>query len=229
MIAKPGKVLITGVVLASLMSASMLLANALKPTKKLVDLQPREKLATLVPLQLGDWRGIAAESVVLPVPEMRENLKRIYTDTLIRTYVDSQGRPIMLSIAYGDDQRDGMNMHYPEVCYPAQGFQALSKRTDLLLTPFGTIQVKRLEMVLGQRHELVTYWTVIGERQSIGKIDKKLDEMSYGLRGLIPDGLLFRVSSIDTNAEAAYELQDEFVNTLLNVVGADNRRRLAGL
>ena len=47
-----------------------------------------------------------------------------------------RGRQIMLSIAYGEDQRDGMKLHYPEVCYPAQGFQSRSFqiRADQLST-----------------------------------------------------------------------------------------------
>lgn len=219
----------TGIVLAALMFAATALAYAMKPTKRLADLQPREKLETLLPMQFGDWRGMPASNVVLADPQMRENLSRIYTETLSRTYVDARGRQIMLSIAYGADQRDGMDLHYPEVCYPAQGFQTRSIRKEALATPFGAIQVKRLEMTLGQRHEPVTYWTVIGEHATLGGTDKKLNEMRYSLKGVIPDGLLFRVSSIGRETGSAYRDHEEFVGALLGALTPEARKRLAGL
>ena len=58
----------------------------------------------------------------------------------------------MLSIAYGEDQRDSMQLHYPR-CYPAQGFDSINRK-DLLTTQFGVLPIRRLETVLGaQRYE----------------------------------------------------------------------------
>lgn len=219
----------TGIVLAALMFAASVLAYAMKPTKRLVELQPREKLEILLPQQFGDWHSQPAGNIVLADPQMRANLARIYTETLSRTYVDSRGRRIMLSIAYGEDQRDSMSMHYPEVCYPAQGFQARSIRKGLLTTPFGSIQVKQLEMVLSQRHEAVSYWTMIGEYATLGGTDKKLNEMRYSLKGIIPDGLLFRISSIGRDMESAYRDHEEFTGALLDALTPQARRQLAGL
>lgn len=213
----------------ALMIVAVAFAYAMKPTMKLFELQPREKLEILLPMQFGDWRAIPTSNVILADPQMRENLERIYTETLSRTYVDTRGRQIMLSIAYGEDQRDGMSIHYPEACYPAQGFQSRASRNDQLVTPFGTIQVKQLEMVFGQRREFVTYWTMIGEFQSIGKIDKKLKEMRYSLKDLIPDGLLFRVSSIGGDADQALHDHGAFVVALLGAVSQETRKRLAGI
>lgn len=220
---------LTGILLAGLMMAASVFAYALKPTKKLVDLQPREKLETLLPQKFGDWRGLPATNIVIADPQMLENLSRIYTETISRTYVDSRGRQIMLSIAYGADQRDSMSMHYPEVCYPAQGFQTKSINKGQLNTPFGSIHVKRLEMVLGDRHEPVTYWSMIGEYPSLGGIEKKLNEMRYGVKGIIPDGMLFRVSSIGRNSEIAYHDHEEFIGALLESISQETRKRLAGV
>lgn len=219
----------TGIILAALMVVTTALAYAMKPTKKLSDLQPREKLETLVPLQFGDWRGMPSNSIVLPDPQMAENLARIYTETLSRTYGDSRGRQVMLSIAYGDDQRDSMNLHYPEVCYPAQGFQTISAKKGQIDTPYGPIRVQRLIMVHGQRYEPITYWTMIGEHQSLKGFEKKLNEMRYSLKGAIPDGLLFRVSSIGRETEIVQRDHEEFVLDLLAAVNAESRKRLAGL
>jgi EpsI family protein len=75
----------------------------------------------------------------------------------------------------------------------------------------------------------VTYWTTVGDVVAMGNIDKKLAEMRYRLGGQIPDGLLFRVSSVDTDAARSFARHDEFVNALLKVVPADARARLTGL
>ncbi|MEG1329123.1 MAG: EpsI family protein, partial [Janthinobacterium sp.] len=162
-------------------------------------------------------------------PETAAMLKKIYSQTLSRTYVNSQGERIMLSIAYGGDQSDTMQVHYPEVCYPAQGFQLLHERSETLKLANSSIPVKRLETSLtNQRFEPITYWTTVGDQVVQGGLNKKIAEMRYGIRGQIPDGLLFRVSSIDMNTEHAYRLHDSFVNALEKTLAPENRKRLMG-
>lgn len=219
----------TGVVLAILMVAASLLAHVITPTEKLTQLQPRQKLEVLLPHHFGDWHSLPASGIVIADPQALEKLNRLYTEIVSRTYVDTGGRQIMLSIAYGEDQRDSMSMHYPEVCYPSQGFQTKSIRTGQVSTPFGSIRVKRLEMTLGQRHEPVTYWAMIGEYQSFGGVDKKLTEMRYGLKGVIPDGLLFRVSSIGADTDRSFRDHEVFIGALLESITGEARKRLAGI
>jgi hypothetical protein len=49
------------------------------------------------------------------------------------------------------------------------------------------------------------------------------------LTGQVPDGLLFRVSSIDPDQRHAWGLQDQFVNDLLAAVPIAIQARLAGV
>lgn len=219
----------TAFILLAVMLIASLGAYALKPTQFLAHSQPMGKLATMVPMQFGDWRGMEVDSLVMPDPQMLAALAAIYTETLSRTYIDSQGRRIMLSIAYGEDQRDGMNVHYPEVCYPAQGFRAKGESQALIETPYGTIQAQRLEMVMGARNEPITYWTMVGEYQAGKGIDKKMVEMRYSLRGIIPDGMLVRVSSISRDTEQAYRDQEAFIQAMLGTLSPQDRLRMAGL
>jgi EpsI family protein len=137
----------------------------------------------------------------------------------------------MVSVAYGDDQSDNsVQMHYPEVCYPAQGFQLKGNRVEQIHLPQGELKVRRLLTEFGRtRFEPVTYWTIIGDQQSIGGWDHKMAEIRHGLRGEIIDGLLFRVSSIDRDSEAAYRLQNEFIGELVSAMTPPARRQLAGL
>jgi EpsI family protein len=137
----------------------------------------------------------------------------------------------MLSIAYGGDQRDSMQVHKPEVCYPANGFQILQINTGTLhLTQDQrNIPVKRLITQQGERVEPVTYWIKVGDQVAVEGLKWKLAQLKYGLTGRIPDGLLFRISSITTNATQGFAIQSEFVNALLTAIPLESRTQLAGI
>jgi hypothetical protein len=42
-------------------------------------------------------------------------------------------------------------------------------------------------------------------------IEEKLQQLKYGLTGSVPDDMLVRVSTIDTDKEKAYRLQANFI------------------
>lgn len=207
------------------------LGNALVPRRRMADRRAPFQLDQAVPRQFAGWvldpRGAGA--VVNPQTEAL--LKRLYTQTLERTYARGPGERVMLSIAYGADQSDvGLQMHYPEVCYPAQGFQMISERADRLALAPGQIPVKRLVTQFGQvRHEPVTYWTVIGDHLSLGVLDKRLTEIRHGLRGEIVDGMLVRISSIGSDDQRAFALQDQFARDMIAALEPAARQRLAPL
>lgn len=216
------------VVLVAMIVAPML-AEVTRPTQWLVDLEAREKLEDVIPKQFADWKLLPSSGIVQPDPQTAEKLNRIYSELFSETYVNSRGQHIMLSIAYGKDQRDSMAIHYPEVCYPSQGFVTRSNKKIQLTNSFTTTPARQLEMIKGQRFEPVTYWTTIGNHPTLGGIDKKLAEMRYGLKGVIPDGMLFRVSSIDGDSGQAFALHQQFVNDLLEALRPDQRKRFIGL
>ncbi|MGC4403580.1 exosortase-associated protein EpsI, B-type [Methyloversatilis sp. MC4-4] len=224
------KSLVSALVAAALMASAATLATAMTPTKRIVDVLPKLDLEASIPERFGDWTLDKRAVGGVVNPQQTELLNQLYSQILTRTYYNAQGYRIMLSIAYGEDQRDGNQLHYPEVCYPAQGFQVTSNRKGTLDTDLGGIPVKRLETNLSQnRFEPITYWTTIGSQVLTGGATKKLAEMRYGLKGEIPDGLLFRISSIDRNSEAAFAVQQQFVNQLVTAIPADVRPRIAGL
>ena len=204
------------------------LALALRPTEKISDHGPTMDLETIVPHAFGDWREEHRDSLQIVDPRQKEMIDRIYTQTLSRTYVNSRGYRVMLSIAYGGDQRDSMQMHYPEVCYPAQGFLLQRKEAGVLTTQSGLIPVTRILTNLGQRNEPVTYWTLVGDRVFQGGFQKKIAEMRHGLSGKIPDGMLIRVSSIDSGAANAYEIQSQFADQMLRALAPEYRKKFNG-
>jgi EpsI family protein len=75
----------------------------------------------------------------------------------------------------------------------------------------------------------VTYWFTVGDKAVQGTTQKRLVDLRYGLTGRIPDGMLFRISSIDSDQTRAYEMQSHFVNQLLQSVSPAERKRLSGL
>ena len=143
--------------------------------------------------------------------------------------MNASGYHIMLSLAYGSDQHGSLQAHKPEVCYPAQGFVVQNNEAGLLATAFGDIPVRRLFTTMRARQEPVTYWFTVGDKAVQGKLQKRLVDLRYGLTGRIPDGMLFRVSSIDPDQGRAYQMQDQFINQLLQTVSPAERKRLSGL
>lgn len=206
------------------------LAHALRPQSRLAENWGKLDLERSVPKQFGDWQAIPDRATVVN-PQSLTLIEQLYSEVLTRTYVNrDDGYAIMLSIAYGGDQRKELAVHLPEACYPAQGFRILDNQVDKIELPEGRLAVRRLDTQLNaMRIEPVTYWAMVGQDQALGGLDQKLAAFRYTLRGQIPDGLLFRVSSIDGQPRAAYRRHDQFIAEFLAAVGPEKRRRLAGL
>ena len=211
------------------MFAAAGMALALKPTEKIADAGPKIDLEMLIPKQFGDWKIDETIVPLLVNPELQAKVDKIYNQTLTRTYVNSRGERIMLSIAYGGDQSDSMAVHKPEVCYPAQGFQILKNTNGTFSTAAGDIPVRRIVAAQGQRIEPITYWTTVGDTVEISRgLKWKLSQLKYGLTGKIPDGLLFRISSIRSDESAAYRAQDDFSRDLLGALTPVGKERIIG-
>lgn len=214
--------------IAMLMVSASVAAVALRPDTKAADLS-RISLETMIPRQFGDWREEPQRQLQVVNPQTQALLDKLYSQLLARVYINHQGYRIMLSMAYGSDQRGALQAHKPEVCYPAQGFTLHSSKAVPLATPFGDIPAQRLLTSLGPRQEPVTYWFTVGDTAVQNKLQKRLVDLRYGLTGQIPDGMLFRISSIDDNSSNANQMQDQFVNQLLQAIPPADRKRLSGL
>jgi EpsI family protein len=96
-------------------------------------------------------------------------------------------------------------------------------------TDFGSVPVRRLYATNSARHEPITYWITVGDKATESGAKAKLAQLRYGLSGTVPDGILVRVSSIDTDTAAAYTLQQKFVSELLRALTPQARKRLIGV
>lgn len=205
------------------------LAVAMTPTHRIADQGPAVDLEEIIPARFGDWAVDDKVFYQQVSPEVKASLDKIYTQVLTRTYVNSQGYRIMVSIPYGANQSDGLSAHDPEGCYPAQGFQIMSKSKDVLHTEVGAIPVRRMEAVSGIRHELVTYWFTVGSYAVNNDFERKKAQLRYALKGQIPDGILFRASSIDDDTQEAYRIQDLFIQEMVKALSPEYRARVSGL
>ncbi|GGE67355.1 hypothetical protein GCM10008020_09670 [Massilia psychrophila] len=220
--------LAASVMLGLAMAATSALTGALTPTVKLSQMQAQFKLETMIPAAFSDW---TVDATVVPVqvdPERQSVLEKIYDQTLSRTYINKAGDRVMLSIAYGGDQSRALQLHLPEVCYAAQGFDMLKSGEGALATRFGALPVRRLVAKQNSRVEPITYWITVGDKAVKSSFERKLQRLAYGLSGKIPDGMLVRVSSIQADEESAYRLQDRFVGQMLDVLDGKDRVRLLG-
>lgn len=187
------------------------LGHVTKPTIHLADQQGKLDLEQVFPKKIGDWVLDTNMPVSIISPDVESLLKKIYAQTLSRTYFNPQGERMMLSVAYGGDQSDATRAHRPDVCYPAQGFELLSAGVGNVELSDGKLEVSQLLTKLGGRVEPVTFWITTGEYTSITGQQQKIAQMRYGLKGIIPDGMLVRVSSINTDEKKAYAQQAQFI------------------
>lgn len=211
-----------------LMLAAFAGAQAWRPTSRLADTRPKVELETMFPKAFGDWRVDDRMPVQLVSPDTQAMLSKLYNQTLSRTYINAKGERIMLSVAYGGDQSDGTRAHRPEVCYPAQGFQMFGNRSEVLDIGDRRLRVRQLMSRLGGRIEPITYWITVGERIALSGTEQKLMQLSYSMRGVVPDGMLVRVSNIDADGDSAFRLHQLFIAELATAIQSNLRPQVMG-
>ena len=214
------------IVVAALMVGSALAAPLLKPVR--AEGSAALVLESMVPQAFGDWSIDPTIVPIAPTADVQAKLERIYSQTVSRTYVNSAGEHMMLTVAYGGDQSDALKAHRQEVCYTAQGFAIQGLHQDDLAVQGGSIPVTRMLATRDDRSEPVTYWFTMGDRVVRGRVERLATQLREGFAGRIPDGMLVRVSSISPDPRSAYAAQQAFIGQLLAAMPTTDRERLAG-
>jgi EpsI family protein len=224
------------VVLASItLVAAAALAHILAPHELMARASASLNLETVIPKQFGQWALVPDLSPVTPAdPEgyvqPDANSSRIYSQEVGRSYQDRNGNIIMLMVAYGPVQNFRLKAHRPEMCYTAAGFRVSSKTSaEVSYRPDAKpIKVAHLIAQRESRYEPITYWMRVGNDITTGVVDRQLIRLKYGLRGIIPDGALMRVSTIGLPEEASFKLQNEFIRDLLAAIAPQDRKFFTG-
>ena len=212
--------------LAMLAAAGLVLA--LTPRLKVADQGPQISLEAMIPRQFGEWKLDETIAPLMVSPEVQAKLDKIYNQTLTRNYINGKGELIMLSIAYGGRQSTSMQVHRPEMCYPAQGFQIGSVSKDFIDASGTKLPVMKLVAIQGPRIEPITYWVMIGDSPVRGGLEQSLARVKYGLTGKMPYGILIRVSTISANETQSYRIEEQFVRDMLGAMPARYRKILTG-
>ena len=223
-------------ILASLaILGSAALAEALKPRELMASASTVPNLETVIPRKFGQWTLVPNVGLVTPsgptgYVRQQELSAKIYSQELGRGYVDGAGHVVMLLVAYGPIQDYRLKAHLPEVCYGAAGFRVSGKMVTKISyrDDAAPLALSRVTTAKEGRFEPVTYWMRIGNDVVTGVFDRQMARMKYGLQGLIPDGALFRVSTVGMTEEASYRLQDQFIRDLIGAIPAQNQRFFVG-
>jgi EpsI family protein len=210
------------------MLAASVLAYILTPHKLMARTHDVFDIDARIPHAFGEWSALPGLQTVKPPPDGLE--AEVYNQEVSRAYIDQEGHAVMLMIAYGESQSDRLQLHHPEVCYTAQGFRV----TRPVTTKFEwsasdkPIPLTRLVATREGRLEPIAYWMRIGYDVTNSNWARNRLKLEYGLRGWIPDGALFRVSTLGVSEEASAKVQDKFIHDLLNVLPPDTRSFMVG-
>jgi EpsI family protein len=220
----------TNILLACVaMLAAMALAVVMEPHNLMARTHDAFNIDKHLPTQFGDWKPVAGLNVIAPAPP--DSLEReVYNQEASRGFVDPDGNVVMLVVAYGESQSDRLQLHHPEVCYTAQGFR-VSRTTPFKLdySPSAPpLKVTRLVAQREDRIEPISYWMRIGYDNSNSNWTRQMLKLGYGLRGWVPDGALFRVSTVGVPAEQGFKIQDRFIRDLLHAVDPATREFMVG-
>lgn len=163
-----------------------------------VRLMPAEKLEKSIPEKFGAWAIDRSLGVVMP-PSEGSLADRLYDEIMARAYFQpevAETRPVMCLMTYGAKQSDALQLHRPETCYPAVGFQIIAYRKAALALPGGmALPIVEISAQFGERVEDVIYWTRVGEDLPQDAGEQRTKRLRASLAGNVGDGVLVRMSS----------------------------------
>lgn len=203
------------------------LAYGLEPRRKLV-LLGNEKMEAIVPKAFAGWTSAAAEGLVKP--KLEGLAAKLYNEVVQRSFISQAlEAEVMLLVAYGGTQGDVVQLHRPEACYPALGFEIDSKKSTAVALPGGAhIPAVKIVASAGERKESLIYWTRLGEDLPLTSTDQREILLKDAMQGFIPDGVLVRASTVDDDTDRAFKVLNAFIPALLSAVKASSRPALIG-
>jgi EpsI family protein len=203
-------------------------AYALTPRRR-YSLVGDATLSSLVPMSFGPWSGRDVSDLVAP-PAEGSLEARLYQETVERIYRhETTGAEVMMLLAHGGAQTNDLQLHRPEVCYPAFGFRlSASGPFEVPLTQRLAVPSRHLIAQAGDRREAILYWTRLGEYLPVDGAEQRVDRVRLAMQGLVADGVLSRFSIIGQDAETNTGVLSGFASGLLRASSHAGRRALIG-
>lgn len=198
------------------MAAGAGIAFARKP-RETIDRLGDRKLEDLVPKKIGDWEFLTTSGLVVPTEDTLSDA--LYSQLLTRVYGNGIDPPIMLLIAQSARQSGFLQIHRPEFCYPAGGFQLSPIVPTALATGERSIEVNKLTATRPGRPEQIIYWTRVGEAMPNSWAQQRLAVAGDNLRGYVPDAVLTRLSTVDSDPGPALARLEAFAEAMIAGMG----------
>jgi EpsI family protein len=212
------------------MACAWFLARWMVPTHYMADVSTPMNLEAVVPKSFGQWQPDASLPYIVANPQIEEQLSKLYSQNLTRTYVNAKGDRIMLTIAYGRNQNSNSTAaHRPEFCYAAQGFllEKIGQR-NVTTAEGSVVPAMRLIGRLSERVEPITYWVTLDRSAALPGFSRKWQQLKYGLQGKIADGMLVRISTIGDQSEHEFAVHDQFIGEWRKAMPPDFEARFFG-
>jgi EpsI family protein len=155
---------------------------------------------------------------------------KLYSQLVTRIYTNAAtGSQVMMLLAYGSRQTDDLQLHRPEVCYPAFGYALIrNEGTQLPVASQVALPARRLLAQSAERQEAIIYWTRMGELLPISGGAQRIDRLRIAMRGEVPDGILCRFSALVDGSADAWRPVEVFVPALLKAISPKSRAVLIG-
>jgi EpsI family protein len=203
-------------------------ALALTPRNRL-NLLGDKKLDDAIPLKIGAWHVVPSNAMILPEAEAGSLSARLYDQTVSRLYTSDTELPVMMVIAYGSTQSDQLQLHRPEVCYSAVGFEISdARRVEVPLAPQAILPVRELVASSNERVEPILYWTRIGDYLPASGSEQRMMKLRSEFNGYIADGVLVRLSTVGEPSPEIFASLQRFARQMLAATYAPALPALVG-
>jgi EpsI family protein len=161
----------------------------------------------LIPSKVGAWTSRSSAELILPPPD--ELSEKLYENIETRIFEGPGLPPIMFLIAYSSLQRNDIQVHRPEVCYPAAGLPITKNIPMISQIGDRKLDTRFLIADRGGPKEMILYWTRVGESFPLDWREQRIEMAKANLSGVMPDGALVRFSTIaDSESDAQKILRD---------------------
>lgn len=215
-----------------LLGAPLLLAAggalALTPRRTL-NLLGDGDLEKLVPNEIGPWSVTPSNAMILPEAAEGSLADQLYSQTVSRLYLAEREIPVMLVIAYGSTQSDQLQLHRPEVCYRAFGFEVTGSRpVKIPVAPPEMLPARELVASTNERTEPILYWTRIGDHLPASSREQRIMKLRSELAGYVADGVLVRLSTVGDPDPEKFGALERFAKLMLDATAPAGLPALVG-
>lgn len=186
-----------------------------------------DKFKAMVPNRIGAWQFQQTSGLVLPPEDALSD--RLYDNLVTRAYLGPNNQVIMLLIAYKNFQNGVLQIHRPEICYPAGGYTlSPTAATEIPMGSGRALPANAFSATGNSRDEQVLYWTRIGEFFPVRWSEQRLAVLRANLNQINPDGMLARVSMPGDDMAASKPAMTQFIQQLHAAAPPQLRRVLFG-